>query len=131
MTRQLSFVLAVITALLWVPVARGASVWDGGASTLKWGDANNWNPDGVPPVNSTIGFNGAVAGGSTINMAGVSAYTTSSNSTVIDLNNGAGFTIDIGSSNNWTYWPNLNVVDANAYTLLSGASGRLAIGGTP
>src|SRR5262245_9149779 len=22
--------------------------WDGGAGTLSWHDANNWNPDGVP-----------------------------------------------------------------------------------
>src|SRR5262245_52055185 len=22
--------------------------WDGGAATLNWSDANNWNPDGLP-----------------------------------------------------------------------------------
>lgn len=31
-----------------------AKTWDGGASTLVWNDANNWNPDGVPDGNDTV-----------------------------------------------------------------------------
>ena len=63
MTRQLSFVLAIITALLWVPAAQAAIMWDGGASTLNWIDANNWNPDGVPPNGSQIQFNPLIVKG--------------------------------------------------------------------
>ncbi len=33
--------------------------WDGGAGTTNWGDANNWNPDGVPTSSNDISLTGA------------------------------------------------------------------------
>lgn len=33
--------------------------WDGGASTNNWGDANNWNPNGVPTSADIVLLNGA------------------------------------------------------------------------
>jgi uncharacterized repeat protein (TIGR01451 family) len=33
--------------------------WDGGAGTNNWGDANNWNPDGVPAASSDVSLTGA------------------------------------------------------------------------
>jgi len=32
--------------------------WDGGASTSNWGDANNWNPNGVPTSTKNVSLNG-------------------------------------------------------------------------
>ena len=31
-----------------------AYLWDGGASTTNWGDANNWNPNQTPTVNTNV-----------------------------------------------------------------------------
>lgn len=43
-------------------VAPGAfaqnATWDKGAGTLNWGDAANWNPDGVPSASSDVFFTG-------------------------------------------------------------------------
>ncbi|RWW91626.1 fibronectin type III domain-containing protein, partial [Flavobacterium cerinum] len=33
--------------------------WDGGAGTSNWGDAANWNTDGVPTVNDNVELTGA------------------------------------------------------------------------
>lgn len=33
--------------------------WDGGAGTSNWGDANNWNPNGVPTASDDVDLNGA------------------------------------------------------------------------
>lgn len=33
--------------------------WDGGAGTANWGDAANWNTDGVPTVNDNVELTGA------------------------------------------------------------------------
>lgn len=33
--------------------------WDGGAGTINWGDAANWNVDGVPTVNDNVQLTGA------------------------------------------------------------------------
>jgi hypothetical protein len=70
--------------------------WDGGASTTNWGDANNWQPNGVPSSTDdvTIGNFPAI----TINVAAVCA---SFNTTVEDLSNG-GRTISISGSNSLT-----------------------------
>jgi len=45
--------------------------WDGGAGTTNWGDANNWNPNGVPSFFSNVSLS---AGGPTaINVNGTFA----------------------------------------------------------
>ena len=53
--------------------------WDGGASTNNWGDANNWNPNGVPTSSNNVSLTGA----NTINI-NVAATVNS-----ITLNNGS------------------------------------------
>ena len=35
-------------------LAQGQKTWDGGAGTNNWGDANNWNPNGVPTDAQTV-----------------------------------------------------------------------------
>lgn len=35
-------------------IATGQVSWDGGAATTNWGDAANWNPDGVPVAGNTV-----------------------------------------------------------------------------
>jgi hypothetical protein len=32
----------------------GGKLWDGGASTTSWFDANNWDPDGVPIATDNV-----------------------------------------------------------------------------
>ena len=41
------------------PSAGVVKTWDGGASTNNWGDANNWNPDGVPTPSDNVSLSGA------------------------------------------------------------------------
>jgi hypothetical protein len=36
-----------------------AKTWDGGAGTNNWGDAANWNPDGVPTITDDVDLTGA------------------------------------------------------------------------
>jgi fibronectin-binding autotransporter adhesin len=129
------FALAALWALGVRLAATATVTWDGGASTLNWGDGANWNPDtaaGGPPNGSVIQFNGGsaqIAAGSTVTLsAGSDMYPNAAAGTEIDLNNGAGFSI--GGLPTWTYWPTIKVQDAYAYTVVSGSSGRLAIGGT-
>ncbi|HOK51758.1 MAG TPA: hypothetical protein PLF75_07685, partial [Bacteroidales bacterium] len=40
-------------------LAQGQKTWDGGAGTNNWGDANNWNPDGVPTAAQSVNINQA------------------------------------------------------------------------
>ncbi len=44
-----ALLLATIITLAVAPIASAITrTWDGGAGTLSWHDANNWDPDGVP-----------------------------------------------------------------------------------
>lgn len=67
--KRVSIGLTLAIALsLAVSGAWGQKTWDGGAGTNNWGDANNWNPNGVPlatddvvisrNANTTINVNG-------------------------------------------------------------------------
>ncbi len=38
---------------------KAVKTWDGGAGTNNWGDANNWNPNGVPASTDVIELTGA------------------------------------------------------------------------
>ncbi len=58
----------------------GQKVWDGGASTTNWGDANNWNPNGVPSTTENVVLNGANT--ITISVAAVCRDLTISNSSL-------------------------------------------------
>ncbi len=42
--------------------------WDGGAGTTNWGDAANWNPDGVPSPTDRIIIDGNSAVSSTVHL---------------------------------------------------------------
>lgn len=39
-------------------LAISIKTWDGGAGTTNWGDAANWNPNGVPTVNDNVELTG-------------------------------------------------------------------------
>lgn len=39
-------------------LAISIKTWDGGAGTTNWGDATNWNTDGVPTVNDNVELTG-------------------------------------------------------------------------
>lgn len=60
--------------------------WDGGAATSNWGDANNWNPDGVPTSSSNVNLN--LGSATTININGSFA--------VNDLSIGTNTTLNLG-----------------------------------
>ena len=50
-----------VTHLLIAPLSAG-TLWDGGGGDDNWSTANNWDPDGSPPVGGTVDltFDGAV-----------------------------------------------------------------------
>ncbi|MBA3684280.1 MAG: autotransporter-associated beta strand repeat-containing protein [Planctomycetes bacterium] len=57
--------LALITVLsVHLPAVERS--WDGGAGTILWGDADNWNPNGPPSAGDTLVFP-AVSTGTTTN----------------------------------------------------------------
>ena len=68
-------------SLVSTSVNGGVVTWDGGAGTMNWSDANNWNPNGLPGVTSDVVID--VAGTPTINYAGI---TTTINSIVCNEN---------------------------------------------
>lgn len=35
--------------------AQTTAIWDGGATNMAWGQANNWNPNGTPTFNANLG----------------------------------------------------------------------------
>lgn len=43
--------------------ASGIKKWDGGAGTSSWGDANNWDPDGVPGMNQDVVLDNSLLAG--------------------------------------------------------------------
>ncbi|HWN81154.1 MAG TPA: hypothetical protein VNM87_03580, partial [Candidatus Udaeobacter sp.] len=48
--------------LFAIGLAAPASRWDGGAGSLRWGDAANWQPDGVPSATTDVELTGATPG---------------------------------------------------------------------
>ncbi|MBI1367410.1 MAG: hypothetical protein GC162_02025 [Planctomycetes bacterium] len=116
--------------------AQAAVVWDNGATTLNWKDAANWNPDGVPAANSIIQFNGSGVGSaqvpasSTVTMAGDTTAYNFGNTTEIDLNNGAGFTLDVGAKSGFIYFKTFKVQDAFDYKVLAASTGFMTISNT-
>lgn len=50
-----SSISVMVKTLLALPLAAFAgTTWDGGGTDDSWGTAGNWNPDGAPPVGSTV-----------------------------------------------------------------------------
>lgn len=79
--------------------------WDGGAGTSNWGDAANWNTDGVPTSANDVDLTGA----DTINI-NVAAATNS-----LTLNN-AGLTLTILSGNSLATSANLTLTSGTLNT---------------
>ncbi|MFA6470970.1 MAG: G8 domain-containing protein [Candidatus Latescibacterota bacterium] len=84
----------------------GSSVtWDGGASTNNWGDAANWNPDGVPASTNSVNLNGINT--INVNVAGVCKN--------LILNN-ASLVLTVKSGNSLTVSGNLTVMTGTLNT---------------
>jgi hypothetical protein len=88
--------------------ASSAKTWDGGAGTNNWGDAANWNADGVPTALDNVDLTGA----NTINI-NVAAVANN-----LLLSNG-GLALTINSGNSLTLSGNLTL---NSGTLNTAAS---------
>jgi autotransporter-associated beta strand protein len=97
-----------------------AKTWDGGAGTNNWGDAANWNPDGVPTSSNDVSLTGA----NTINI-NVAAATNN-----LTLNN-ASLTLTILSGNSLTVSGSLTVTTGTLNTQASfpTVSGTISIAG--
>jgi len=86
---KLSFKVSALLVLLifFTTQGFGQKTWDGGAGTSNWGDANNWNPNGVPLLTDdvVISRNGAltinVNGSFTCNSLAIN-YTGNTNETI-------------------------------------------------
>jgi hypothetical protein len=48
------FVAILFVLLLIDNKGYGQKTWDGGAFTTNWGDANNWNPNGLPATTDNV-----------------------------------------------------------------------------
>jgi VCBS repeat-containing protein len=79
--------------------------WDGGAATSNWGDAANWNPDGVPSASDDVSLTGA----NTINV-NVAASTND-----LTLNN-ASLTLTVNSAQSLTVTGNFTVTSGTLNT---------------
>ena len=65
---------AAILAIGAIPVAHAANIWDGGAGTGNWNDANNWDNNTVPSVGGNPTFAGDVQ---TVTSNNISSFTAS------------------------------------------------------
>ncbi|MBX2896129.1 MAG: T9SS type A sorting domain-containing protein [Cyclobacteriaceae bacterium] len=126
-----------------VTIINNIKVWDGGAGTNNWGDANNWSTDGVPAATDNIEISGAfsinvnvpaVGNRLTLNNPSLSLTVTSGNSLTIseDLiitsgtltSNGTGIFLGGDWINNGTFIANTSTVTFNGTTTqqISGSS---------
>ena len=55
---KLTTLLAAFAAAFITTSHAETKTWDGGANTTVWGDANNWNPDGVPGQADSVEIDG-------------------------------------------------------------------------
>lgn len=85
-------------------LAQGQKTWDGEAGTNNWGDANNWNPNGVPTATQTVTIGQSVSIDVNVN-AVCASLTINSN-----LNN---VTINIISNNSLTVSGNITYGNPN------------------
>jgi hypothetical protein len=85
--------------------AVSVKTWDGGAGTNNWGDAANWNADGVPVSTDNVDLTGA----NTINI-NVAAVANN-----LLLNN-AGLTLTVNSGNSLTVSGNLTLASGTLNT---------------
>ncbi len=97
-----------------ITVIVDVKTWDGGASTNNWGDAANWNADGVPTSSDNVDLTGA----HTINI-NVTAATNN-----LLLNN-ASLVLTVNSGNSLTVTGNLTLTSgtlntANTFPIVTG-----------
>jgi len=52
------FIIATLLLLSFSVQTSAQKTWDGGAGTLDWSTANNWNPNGVPTGSDDVLFDG-------------------------------------------------------------------------
>jgi hypothetical protein len=86
-------------------VAPSSKTWDGGAATNNWGDAANWNTDGVPVATDNVDLTGADT--ININVAAVTNH--------LVLNNAA-LTLTVNSGNSLTVSGNLTLTTGTLNT---------------
>jgi autotransporter-associated beta strand protein len=115
-----------------------AQVWDGGAITGNWADANNWNPNGTPPSSANLTFNAANANGeyvvtlqSTDRTAGSMTFAKAGGANGFTFNTGTGaLTISGGITNNDTATQIFNVpIAVSSSQTWNAASGGLTFNG--
>jgi fibronectin-binding autotransporter adhesin len=74
--RLLKFFAALFAALA-LSAAQSAFaatlVWDGGAGTANWSDANNWSPNATPAAGDTLRFNSAVTSNANLGSTAIGA----------------------------------------------------------
>jgi hypothetical protein len=94
----------------------GQKTWDGGAGTLSWTDANNWNPNVVPGATDVVVFNAQTL--AIINVPNVSI-------SKLQITNNSNITLRPQTSNNRT----LTVTSATNDAILVEAGSTLLITG--
>jgi hypothetical protein len=104
--------------------------WDGGAATNNWGDANNWNPNGVPDNTHDVLLNGA----NTINVnvaANAGGVLISNASLVLTILSGNSLTVvsDLNMSNG-TLNTEASLPTAGGYGLTGGTVAYTASSGS-
>jgi hypothetical protein len=86
---------ALYTTTAMIILNLNLKVWDGGAGTVNWGDANNWDTDGVPTATDNVELTGAytivvnvpaVARSLTLNHAALTLTLNSGNSLAVSGN---------------------------------------------
>lgn len=111
--------------------AGSTKTWDGGAGTDNWGDANNWNPNGVPIATDNINLNGAntininvaaVCNSITLNNTGLTLTVQSTRSLTVSGN----FTLTNGTFNTEAGFPTVN----GTVSITGGTVGYSASSGT-
>ncbi len=88
--------LALISIMLCLSLQGFAQkTWDGGAGTSNWGDANNWNPNGVPTAGQSVtigpGYNITVNGN--YSCASITFSGTSATNSTLTVNSGCTLTV--------------------------------------
>jgi hypothetical protein len=90
-----------ICILLFSIQVDAQKTWDGGAGTNNWGDANNWNPNGVPTAGQNVtisdndGFTVVVNGNYQCNSLTLEYTGNTWNAGTIELNIPNGNTLDV------------------------------------
>ncbi len=110
-----------------------AKTWDRGAGTNNWGDANNWNPDGVPLATENVSLTGAdtidvnvagVCNSITLNNAGLALTVKSGNSLTASFN----FKLTSGTLNTEAAFPTVTgTTTISAGTVGYNGSGAQAV----